>query len=47
MAGQNRLVQSMLEKGSESALTAGLMNSNEVAAKKDKEKKSGGKKKKK
>jgi hypothetical protein len=36
----------MLQKGSESALTAGLMNANEVAAKKDNEKKSEGKKEK-
>ena len=32
-SGTNRLVQSTLEGGSESALTAGLMNANEVAKK--------------
>lgn len=46
MSGTNRLIASTLEKGSESTLTAGLMNANEEAKKKDKkdgkkEKKSG------
>ena len=33
MSGTNKLIQSTLEGGSESALTAGLMNANEVAKK--------------
>jgi hypothetical protein len=36
MSGTNRLVVSTLGKGSESALTAGLMNANEVVAKDEK-----------
>lgn len=39
MSGTNKLVQSMLEGKSESALTKSLMNANEVAAKKEGEKK--------
>lgn len=35
----NKVVQSMLEGSSESTLTKGLMNANEVAKKKDKSKK--------
>ena len=47
MSGQNRLIASVLQEGSEKALTEGLMNANEVAAGKEKEKKSEGKKEKK
>jgi hypothetical protein len=39
MSGTNKLVQSMLEGKSESALTEGLMNANEVAARKEGKKK--------
>ena len=39
MMGTNKLVVSMLQSGSESALTKGLMNANEVAAKKEGKKK--------
>ena len=36
MSGTNKLIVSTLEKGSESALTAGLMDANNEAKKQDK-----------
>ena len=42
MSGQNRLVKSMLQSAGEAALAKGLLNANEVAARKEGEK--GGKK---